>query len=69
VLATYRTIADAFAAARNDPLRAWCPEIRNEAGKRLVILPDDPDHPDRFPRMPGPTRMVFEGGRFLPAEK
>jgi hypothetical protein len=69
VLATYRTIAEAFAAARADPPRAWCPEVRNESGKRIVILPDDPDHPDRFPRMPGPTRMVFEGGRFLPAEK
>jgi 8-oxo-dGTP pyrophosphatase MutT (NUDIX family) len=69
VLATYRTIADAFAAARADPPRAWCPEVRNHAGKRIIILSDDPDHPDRFPRMPGPTRMVFEDGRFLPAEK
>ena len=67
VLATYRTVAEAFAAARAAPPRAWCPVVRNEDGRRLVILSDDPDHPDRFPRMAGPTRMVFEGGRFLPA--
>ena len=67
VLASYSTIADAFAAARATPPRAWCPEVRNEAGRRLVILPDDPEHPDRFARMPGPTRMVFADGRFLPA--
>ena len=67
VLATYRTVAEAFAAARAAPPRAWCPVVRNEGGRRLVILSDDPDHPDRFPRMAGPTRMVFDGGRFLPA--
>ena len=67
VLATYRTVAEAFAAARAAPPRAWCPVVRNEDGRRLVILSDDPDHPERFPRMPGPTRMVFDGGRFLPA--
>ena len=67
VLATYRTVEEAFAAARAAPPRAWCPVVRNEDGRRLVILPDDPDHPARFPRMAGPTRMVFEGGRFVPA--
>ena len=67
VLATYRTVAEAFAAARAAPPRTWCPVVRNEDGRRLVILSDDPDHPDRFPRMAGPTRMVFDGGRFLPA--
>jgi len=67
VLATYRTVAEAFAAARAAPPRAWCPVVRTEDGRRLVILSDDPDHPDRFPRMAGPTRMVFDGGRFLPA--
>jgi 8-oxo-dGTP pyrophosphatase MutT (NUDIX family) len=67
VLATYRTVAEAFAAARAAPPRAWCPVVRNEDGRRLVILSDDAEHPDRFPRMAGPTRMVFDGGRFLPA--
>lgn len=66
VLATYRDVAEAFAAARADAPRVWCPIIRDELGRRLVILPDDPDHPDAFPRMPGPTRMVFVAGRFLP---
>jgi 8-oxo-dGTP pyrophosphatase MutT (NUDIX family) len=67
VVASYSTIGEAFAAARANPPRAWCPEVRSEGGRRLVILSDDPEHPDRFPRMPGPTRMVFEGGRFVPA--
>ena len=69
VLATYRTVAEAFSAARAEAPRAWCPVVRSEEGKRLVILSDDPDHPDRFPRMAGPTRMVFEAGRFLPVEE
>jgi len=67
VLASYRNVAEAFAAARADPPRIWCPIVREERGRRLVILCDDPDHPDGYPRAPGPTRMVFEGGRFLPA--
>lgn len=67
VLATYRTIAEAFAAARANPPRIWCPVVRNEEGRRLIILSDDPAHPDRYARMPGPTRMVFADGRFLPA--
>jgi 8-oxo-dGTP pyrophosphatase MutT (NUDIX family) len=66
VLASYRTIAEAFAAARTDPPRVWCPVVRMVEGKRVIILSDDPDHPDRYERMPGPTRMVFDGGRFLP---
>jgi len=67
VLATYASLREAFAAARADPPRTWCPVVRMEDGKRLILLSDDPEHPDRFARMPGPTRMVFDGGRFLPA--
>jgi len=67
VLATYANLSEAFAAARADPPRTWCPVVRMEDGKRLILLSDDPEHPDAFPRMPGPTRMVFDGGRFLPA--
>ena len=67
VLASYRTIAQAFAAARADPPRVWCPVVRMEEGRRLIILSDDPAHPDRYAPMPGPSRMVFTDGRFLPA--
>jgi 8-oxo-dGTP pyrophosphatase MutT (NUDIX family) len=67
VLASYRTIGEAFAAARADPPRIWCPVVRMEEGRRLIILSDDPGHPDQYARMPGPTRMVFADGRFLPA--
>jgi 8-oxo-dGTP pyrophosphatase MutT (NUDIX family) len=66
VLATYRTVADAFASARANPPRIWCPTILARDGKRIVILSDDAEHPDRYARMPGPTRMVFAEGRFLP---
>ena len=68
VLATYRTVADAFASARANPPRIWCPTILAKDGKRIVILSDDPEHPERYARMPGPTRMVFADGRFLPAD-
>jgi 8-oxo-dGTP pyrophosphatase MutT (NUDIX family) len=67
VLATYASLREALSAARVDPVRTWCPEVRMEDGKRLILLSDDPEHPEHFPRMPGPTRMVFENGRFLPA--
>ena len=67
VLATYASLRDAFADARAHPPRTWCPVVRMEDGKRLILLSDDPEHPDRFARMPGPTRMFFDGGRFLPA--
>ena len=67
VLATYRNLAEAFEAARKDPPRTWCPVVRMEEGKRLILLSDDPEHPDCFGRMPGPTRMLFDGGRFVAA--
>jgi len=67
VLATYRNLEEAFTAARTDPVRTWCPVVKMEGAKRMIVLSDDAEHPDRFPRMPGPTRMVFDGGRFLPA--
>ena len=67
VLASYRTIAEAFAAARAEPPRIWCPVVRMVDGRRLIILSDDPEHPDRYAPMPGPSRMVFAEGRFLPA--
>jgi hypothetical protein len=41
--------------------------VKQEGGRRYVILSDDPEHPARYERMPGPTRMVFNNGRFLPA--
>lgn len=65
VLAQYATLAQAFAAARASAPRVWCPEIRMDGGRRLVIFPDDPEHPAGYERMPGPTRMAFEGGRFV----
>lgn len=65
VLAQYASLAEAFAAARASPPRVWCPEVRMEGGRRLVILSDDPEHPAGYERMPGPTRMAFEGGRFV----
>ena len=67
ILSGHGSVADAFAAARAAPPRVWCPVVKMESGRRLVILSDDPEHPDRYTRMPGPTRMALEGGRFLPA--
>ena len=69
VLASYSSVAEAFAAARADPPRIWCPVVGMAEGRRLIILSDDPEHPDRFARLPGPTRMVFDAGRFLPVER
>lgn len=67
VLAQHASVAQAFAAARASPPRLWCPVVRMESGRRVLYFSDDPEHPDRYERMPGPTRMVFEGGRYLPA--
>lgn len=67
VLARYRSVAEGIAAARTSSPRVWCPIVQTEGGRRFVILSDDGEHPDRYERMPGPTRLVFDGGRFLPA--
>ena len=66
ILSGHGSVADAFAAARASPPRVWCPVVKMESGRRLVILSDDHEHPDGYARMPGPTRMALEGGRFLP---
>jgi hypothetical protein len=53
-----------------DASRRAPPEIRpvslQTASGRLVCYPGDPEHPVRERAMPGPTRLLFEGGRFRP---
>lgn len=68
-LAHMTRFADVAAALAEAALRPP-PEIRPEpyetqAG-RVICYPGDPDHPVAQRAMPGPTRLLFENGRFRP---
>jgi 8-oxo-dGTP pyrophosphatase MutT (NUDIX family) len=58
------------AAALGDASRRPPPVVRpmsvQTATGRLIFYPGDPEHPVRERAMPGPTRLLFEGGRFRP---
>jgi hypothetical protein len=55
----------AEAAGRAPPLVQ--PEAHEVDGGRLVCYPGDERHSVRERAMPGPTRLLFAGGRFRPA--
>jgi 8-oxo-dGTP pyrophosphatase MutT (NUDIX family) len=65
--------AEAFALAScKDPI---CPELvrhkdapgaPDPAETMALVLPGDPEHPVKTPRVPGPSRFVLRGTRWLP---
>ncbi len=67
---THASEAEAFAAAScKDPI---CPELvahKDEHGETLaLVLPGDPQHPVTTLRVPGPSRFVLRGARWLPED-
>lgn len=52
------------AASRPPPLVRPIFELRD--GEPTLFFPGDPEHPDDGPRVPGPTRMVLDAGRWRP---
>jgi 8-oxo-dGTP pyrophosphatase MutT (NUDIX family) len=44
------------------------PEPFDEHGKRVICYPGDPRHPVRERALRGPSRLMFDAGRFVPVE-
>jgi len=67
-LARFATVADALADAAGRGPPVIRPEPVETAAGRLVCYPGDPAHPVRDRAIPGPTRLLFAGGRFAPPD-
>lgn len=65
MLSKYRTIADVFAFAERQTLKAIYPEFSSNGSKLCLVLPGDPDHSDAVRCLEGPTSYDFHGGRFV----
>jgi 8-oxo-dGTP pyrophosphatase MutT (NUDIX family) len=69
VFARARDTAHAVAIADGSCLEPICPLVvqqRDPAGDTVaIVLPGDPEHDVREPRVPGRSRYVLRGGRFL----
>jgi len=72
VLSTARDTAEAIAIASRSCLDPICPRAirqRDAAGETVaIVLPGDPEHEVRVPRVPGPSRYVLRDGRFVSEE-
>jgi 8-oxo-dGTP pyrophosphatase MutT (NUDIX family) len=68
ILAGARTMAEAIALASRmceDPI---CPRLVPQEGTFALVLPGDPDHELGETRVPGRSRFVLRGDRWLPEE-
>lgn len=72
ILAACRSLTDVFEHARSACLEPVCPELvehRDDVEATLaLVLPGDPDHAVREPRVPGPSRYVRRKERWLPED-
>jgi hypothetical protein len=72
VLATARDTRGALVLAEQaclDPIVPLLVKHRDATGETLALaLPGDPEHAVRTPRVPGTSRYVLRGDRFLPGE-
>jgi 8-oxo-dGTP pyrophosphatase MutT (NUDIX family) len=68
ILARAATTGDAIALASRmckDPI---CPSLVPQDGTLALVLPGDPAHDVREPRVPGRSRFVLRGDRWLPED-
>jgi 8-oxo-dGTP pyrophosphatase MutT (NUDIX family) len=63
-----RTGSDAIALASRMCLDPVCPRLVAQEGTLALALPGDPEHDVRETRMPGRTRFVLRGERWLPED-
>ncbi len=72
VLAGARDTADAVAIAAASCLEPICPRVVTQhdadGDTVAIVLPGDPEHEVRSPRVTGPSRYVLRGGRFWPED-
>ncbi len=62
----FADVAATLAEAATRPPPVIRPEPYETATGRVICYPGDPDHPVPHRAMPGPTRLLFENGRFRP---
>lgn len=65
-LKAHRTVQQALDEARQRPPALIEPNPFDENGQRILTYPGDARHPVATRAMRGPTRLLFEKGRFLP---
>jgi 8-oxo-dGTP pyrophosphatase MutT (NUDIX family) len=65
-LAQFDSIASALADARSRRPPVLQPEGYAEDGVRCLALPGDPKHPLAERAIPGPTRLKWDGAKFIP---
>ena len=59
ILAECNDVAAAFARARASSLDPICPELVQQEGTMALVLPGDPQHSIKQPRIAGPSRYVL----------
>ena len=60
-IAGAKTAADVFAIAERNDLDPICPELVPSKDTLALVLPFDPEHSTRTPRVPGKSRYVLRG--------
>ncbi len=68
LLAGTKTTADAIALAAGMCLDPICPRLVPAGGAMALVLPGDPDHDVPESRVPGRSRFVLRGDRWLPED-
>lgn len=67
-LARFASTEQALASARARAPALVEPHPMQRDGARVVAYPGDPDHPVGTRAMPGPTRLIYSNGRFVPLD-
>lgn len=67
-LKAHHTVDAALDEARERPPALIEPHPFDENGQRILCYPGDARHPVATRAMRGPTRLLFNGGRFMPLE-
>ena len=65
-LALYDSIDSAITDARSRPAPIVIPHSYERDGAREIVLPGDPEHPNKMLAIPGPTRLRWDGARYVP---
>jgi 8-oxo-dGTP pyrophosphatase MutT (NUDIX family) len=64
LLSEHHSSEHALQAVASRPPPRVCPVLLQDEERVTLCLPGDAEHPDPNPALPGPTRLVLEGGRW-----
>jgi hypothetical protein len=68
ILAQVTTSAEAIALAAAASKEPICPLVTTQDGTVALVLPGDPEHDVREARVPGRSRYVLRGDKFVPED-